>query len=120
MGKDFKYNIRLNPNNPDHQEVAKILDSLTKRGEKSQLIVDAILICTGKKSAINPQPVLLKETINAMVEEILREKGIQAEQKRIAPRAEPRPVPESEKQNGHGTESLNKELILQSMKDFGL
>lgn len=76
MGKDCRYNIQLDPNNAEHMQVAHILDKLG-RGEKRQLIVNAILAYTMNKkderagTGINPEA--LREIVRSMVIEVLND-----------------------------------------------
>lgn len=70
MGKDFRFNIKLNPDNAEHMQVARILDGLG-RGAKRQLIVDAILAYTASDGKENMNIDAMRETIRTMIDEEL-------------------------------------------------
>lgn len=75
LGKDYRYNIKLNPNNAEHMRVAQILDNLG-RGEMRQLIVNAVLAYTMKSTDGQIDAAYdmdtMRTTIYAMVEESLK------------------------------------------------
>ncbi len=110
MGKNYRFSIRLNPKNPDHREVAQMLDKL-KRGQKAQLIVDAILICTGKKKDDLSDSARLKEILRSALSEVLN--GQQTEKvpdKPVSPIPEkPAEPPEPKK---------DQDTILNSLSSF--
>lgn len=79
MGRDYRYNIKFNPQNGRHVRAAEILDSVGAR-QKAQLVAEAIVAYTdGEKSEhVNYQPMLTREDIRKMVEDILHQKKLNA------------------------------------------
>ncbi len=122
LGKDYKFNLSLNPKNEDHMEVARILETLHKRGSKTQMVVDCILLCCGKRPANASAPPLIQQVIRDEVQKALNgqdmpaNEPVQAQpQKSITAPAMSAPKPEPPTED-----DVDKNLLLKSMQDFGL
>lgn len=67
MGKDYRYNIKFNPENGKHLRASEILDSVGVR-QKAQLVAEALVayVDGDKSEHVSFQPMITREDIRKM------------------------------------------------------